>query len=51
MERKGVLLNNMKFIKLTNNLQKYFIAYQEKYGTGALIAYLEGYLKGLKKHE
>ena len=47
-------LNNMKFIKLTNLIGKYLFMYEKQYGSGALIAYLEGFVKGLKrikKHE
>lgn len=39
----------MKFIRLTNNIGKYFLIYKEQYGNKALLAYLKGYIKGLRK--
>ena len=42
-------MGKIKFIKLTDLLQRYFLKYQAQYGKDALIAYLEGYIRGLKR--
>ncbi len=39
----------MKFIKLTELIHRYFMMYEKRYGKEALIGYMEGYLRGMKR--
>jgi hypothetical protein len=44
-------MKKMKFIKLTDLIAKYLFKYEELYGREALIAYLKGFIRGLKEQK